>query len=231
MNKNLIIIGTGSTAKIVSLFVERYKLFNLLGFAVNESYINERTFCGKPVYAIENLDDIIDKENDFLFVAIQWNRLNADRKKVYLTLKQAGYKFANLIAPNAIVKGDLVGDNSWISDLVFIDVCSTIGANCFIKSSAIILDNCVISDHCFIAAKSLVAGGCKVGEQSFIGLNATLFDDTVVGKKCIVGACTAVKRNLPDYSKITTSLDSFNIKQYTEEEIEFKLISELNVRK
>ena len=57
MNKNLIIIGTGSTAKIVSLFVERYKLFNLLGFAVNESYINERTFCGKPVYAIENLDD------------------------------------------------------------------------------------------------------------------------------------------------------------------------------
>lgn len=231
MNKNLIIIGTGSTAKVVSLFVERYKLFNLLGFAVNKSYIKERTFCGKPVYAIENLDDIIDKENDFLFVAILWNRLNADRKKVYLTLKQAGYKFANLIAPNAIVKGDLTGDNSWISDFAIVEVGSTIGANCFINSSAFIADNCVISDHCFIAVKSLVAGGCKVGEQSFIGLNATLFDDTVVGKKCIVGACTAVKRNLPDYSKITTSLDSFNIKQYTEEEIEFKLISELNVRK
>ena len=231
MNKNLIIIGTGSTAKVVSLFVERYKLFNLLGFAVNKSYISEQIFCGKPVYAIENLDDIIDKENDFLFVAILWNRLNADRKKVYLTLKQAGYKFANLIAPNAIVKGDLTGDNSWISDFAIVEVGSTIGANCFIKSSAIISDNCVISDHCFIAAKSFVAGGCKVGEQSFIGLNATLFDDTVVGKKCIVGACTAVKRNLPDYSKITTSLDSFNIKQYTEEEIEFKLISELNVRK
>ena len=209
----------------------RYKLFNLLGFAVNKSYIKERTFCGKPVYAIENLDDIIDKENDFLFVAILWNRLNADRKKVYLTLKQAGYKFANLIAPNAIVKGDLTGDNSWISDFAIVEVGSTIGANCFINSSAFIADNCVISDHCFIAVKSLVAGGCKVGEQSFIGLNATLFDDTVVGKKCIVGACTAVKRNLPDYSKITTSLDSFNIKQYTEEEIEFKLISELNVRK
>ncbi len=53
MNKNLIIIGTGSTAKVVSLF----KLFNLLGFAVNKSYIKERIFYGKPVYAIENLDD------------------------------------------------------------------------------------------------------------------------------------------------------------------------------
>ena len=228
--ENLIIIGTSTTAKTVKTFVEHYNLFNVIGFAVNRVYLKDSTYCDKPIFAIEDLDTIIDKQKVFLFVAIQWNRLNADRRKVYETLKKEGFRFANLISPSAIVKGRLIGDNCWIADQVNIDFGTIVGANCFIKIQANILDNCVIEDNCFIGAKALIAGGCKIGEQSFIGLSSTIFDDTSVGKKCIVGACTAVKRNLPDFTKITTSLDSFKIKKYSEEEIESKLISSLNVR-
>jgi len=230
MKKNLVIVGTSSTAITVKSFVEHYDLFNILGFAVNRSYIKDPIYCEKPVFAIEELDNVIDKDNDLLFVAIQWNHLNADRRKVYESLKVLGYKFANLISPNAIIKGKLIGDNCWIADQVNIDFGSVIGSNCFLKIQAFVADSCIIEDHCFIGAKSLIAGGCKVGKQSFIGLSSTLFDDTTVGEKCIVGACTAVKRNLPNYSKISTSLDNYKIKQYEEDEIESKLISSLNVR-
>lgn len=228
--ENLVIVGTSTTAKTIMSFVEHYSLFNIIGFAVNRSYIKDSVYCGKPIYAIEELDKIIDKNKVYLFVAIQWNHLNADRRRVYEALKEEGYKFANLISPSAIIKGKIAGDNCWIADQVNIDFGTTIGNNCFIKINAFVADGCIIGDHCFIGAKSLIAGGCKVGKQSFIGLSSTIFDDTDVGEKCIVGACTVVKRNLPNFTKISTTLESYKIKQYSEDIIESKLVSSLNVR-
>ncbi len=73
-------------------------------------------------------------------------------------------------------------------------------------------------------------GGTTIEEQSFVGLNATVFDDTKIGKKCIIGACTAVKRNMPDCSRYVTSSDNIVIKQYSEDEIESKLIFSKNKR-
>lgn len=228
--KNLVIIGTSTTAKTVSEFVEHYNLFNILGFAVNKLYINKNTFCDKPVFAIEDLDKIIDKSKDYIFVAIQWNNLNADRRKVYEMLKKEGYNFANIVSPNAILHGNLSGDNCWIADQVNVDFGTEIGSDCFLKVQSFIASNCIIQDHCFIGAKSLIGGGSRIGEQSFIGLNATVFDCTEVGKKCIVGACSVVKRNMPNFSKVSTSIDSYKIKQYTEDVVESKLMFNKNVR-
>ena len=81
-----------------------------------------------------------------------------------------------------------------------------------------------------MGTKSTVAGGCTVGEQSFIGINSTVFDDTHVGRKCIVGACSAVKRNLPDYHACKTRLESMQVKAYAPEVIESKLLFRENVR-
>ena len=228
--KNLVIIGTSTTAKTVLEFVEYYELFNVLGFAINRSYISSLTFCDKPVYAIEDLCDIIDITKDFLFVAIQWNCLNADRRKVYEMLKKKGFLFANIISPNAILHGKISGDNCWIADQVNVDFGAQIGSNCFLKIQSFVASNCTIEDHCFIGAKSLIGGGSRIGEQTFVGLNATVFDCTVVGKKCIVGACSVVKRNMSDFSKIYTSVDNCQIKQYAEEEVESKLMFNKNIR-
>lgn len=228
--KKLVIIGNSTAAATIMKFVQHYQLFDIIGFAVNKEYMIENQYCGMPVYAIEDLERIISKDKDLLFIAIQWNRLNADRKKVYENLKSQGWHFANIISPNAIVNGKIVGDNCWIADSVVIDFGSTIGNDVFVKIGAFIADNVIISDHCFVGAKSTVAGGCNIGEQSFVGLNATIFDCTTIGRKCLVGACTAVKRNLPDFSRCKTVIDSYEIKQYSENEIEGKLMFKKNVR-
>ena len=163
-------------------------------------------------------------------MAIQWNRLNSDRRKVYEQLKCEGYKFANLVSPLASISGTLTGDNCWITDFVCIDTDAVIGNNVFVKVGAWVGDHALIGDHCFIGAKSTVGGGVKVGEQSFIGLGSVVFDDTTVGKKCIVGAATALKRNLPDFSVYKTASDNFVVKTYLENEIESKLEFRKNVR-
>lgn len=228
--KRLIIIGTSTTAATILQFVQHYKLFNVIGFAVNKSYLTADEYCGLPVYPIEELDTIINKDNDLIFVAIQWNKLNAERRSVYEKLKCEGWHFANLVSPHAVVNGQLIGDNCWIADNAIIDFGATIGNDVYVKIAAFVADNTTIHDHCFIGAKSTIGGGCTIGEQTFVGLNSTIFDCTTIGRKCLVGACTIVKRNLPDFTRCKTSSDTCEIKQFGEDEIESKLMFKKNVR-
>lgn len=229
--QKLVIVGISSTAKMILAFINKYHLYEVIGFAVDKQYIQESTYCALPVYAIEDLDDIFDRENDFLFVAIQWNRLNADRREIFERLKVKGFQFANLISPMAVINGVIKGENCWIADMVIVDFGATIGSDVFIKVSAWVGPNTIISDHCFISAKSAIAGGCFIGEQSFIGINATIFDCTQIGKKCIVGACTSIKRNMSNFSKSKTLSTSVDFIQYEEYEVENKLLFSKNVRK
>ena len=71
--KRLIIIGTSTTSATILQFVQHYQLYNVLGFAVNKSYLTVDEYIGLPVCPIEELDTIINKENDRIFVAMQWN--------------------------------------------------------------------------------------------------------------------------------------------------------------
>lgn len=228
--KNLVIIGTSSTAETIFKFVQQHSIYNIIGFAVDEKYKIVNSFCGLPVYAIENLDNIINKNDDFLFIAMQWNNLNGDRKKVFNRLKANGYKFANVISPTAIINGSIQGENCWIADSAIIDYNSTIQDNVFIKVGAYIGPNTHINAHCFIGARSIIAGGVKIGAQSFIGLGSIVFDQVIVGEKCIVGAATALKRNLDSYSVYKTDINNFITKQYPENIIETKLQFKKNIR-
>ena len=227
---NIIIIGTSSTAEVILHFINRYSLYNVLGFAVDRKYKDKDSFFGLPVFCIEELDFVMDKNIDFLFVAMQWNNLNSDRKNVYLQLKKEGYKFANLISPTALINGNIVGENCWIADNVVVDYGATIADNVFIKVGASVLENVKVEKHCFIGGRSLIGGAAIIGEQSFVGLSAVIFDKVVVGRKCIVGACTALKRNLDDFSIIKTSMENNIITQYSEDIIESKLQFQKNIR-
>lgn len=228
--RNLVIFGTSTTAESIYEFVVYHKLFNVVGFTVDNKEINE--FKGLPVYNLSELEvkSTFNKNEDFLFVAIQWNYLNKVRRNVYKRLKSEGYKLANIISPNTLIYGEIKGDNCWISDFVIIEHSSKIGSNIYIKTKAYVAHGCIIENHCFIGANSFIAGLVKIGEQSFVGISSNIFDDLVIGKKCLVGACTIVKRNMPDFSSIKTNSENYIVKNYTEDEIESKLVSSKNIR-
>lgn len=229
--ENLVIVGVGTNSRLALSFIKYHNLFNVIGFAVNKDYYTCDTFEGYPVYSLEELEDKIGSKDGYsLFISLLWNHLNADRRKLYDYCKNQGFKLANLISPLAIIRSEIKGDNCWIQDQVVIQNDTVIGSNVAIMAGALIGADCNVGSHCFFCAHSLLAGGCTLGEQSFVGLKATVFDDTKIGNKCIVGACTAVKRNMPDYSKYITSSDNIVIKQYDEAEIESKLVFSKNKR-
>jgi sugar O-acyltransferase (sialic acid O-acetyltransferase NeuD family) len=228
--ENLVFIGISTTAKTLFKFVNDYSLFNVIGFAVDPQYKTMDSYCDHPVFDLTLLHTNINKESDLLFVSLQWNRLNKDRKDLYLRLKSVGYSFANIISPSAIIHGRIKGDNCWLSDQVIIESNAEIGNNIFIRSKACIGPNTIIDSHCFIGSGSIIAGSATVGEQTFIGINATIFDEVKIGKKSIIGACTKVKRSLPDFSIVKTGPDSEVVIQSSEDEIESKLLASKNIR-
>ena len=226
----LIIIGLSKTANHVLSFIQMHKLFDVIGFAVNEKYKKEDSYNNLPVYTLENLEKEVGCSNFYVFIAVLWNHLNKDRRNIYEFCKSKGYKMANLISPLSVIRGYIKGDNCWIHDYVVIQNDAYIESNILIMAYTLIGANTHVNSHCFFGARSLLGGGSTIGEQSFVGLNATVFDDTQIGKKCIIGACTAVKRNMPDCSRYVTSSDNILIKQYSENEIESKLIFSKNQR-
>lgn len=226
---NLIIIGLSNTARHVYSFVTYHKLFNVIGFAVNEKYCNTNTFNGLPVYRLESLKNEVTGDYS-VFIAMLWNRLNGDRQRLYDYCKNQGYKMANLISPLAVLRSPMNGDNCWIHDYVVIQNNSEIQSDVAIMGGSLIGANTYIGSHCFFGAHTVFGGGSSIGERSFVGIKAVIFDNTIIGKKCIVGACAAVKRNMPDFSKWATASENIVIKQYEENEIEEKLMFSKNKR-
>ena len=187
-------------------------------------------FCKLTVLNIDSLTDKSEKKNGKIIIARLWNKCKRDRKDVYLKLKKEGYNFANLISPNAIINGKIIGDNCWIDDLAIIGFGATIHHNIIIKSKVLIGTNTNINDHCFIAASSTIGGGCNINDQTFIGLNAVILDQVNIGRLCIIGAGTIIKRNVENFSNIKSLTSNENIKIFTEETIEEKLMFEKNKR-
>lgn len=218
MNK-LVLVGTSSLAAQTLDFVERYQLFDVIGFTVNEAYIKEPVFLDKPVFPIEELDKYIDKENVMLFSTVTWyNYLNRERKKIFDQLKGEGYKFANLISPHALVYTKDLGEGNWIHDFAHIGYGVHIGDDNVFRMKCMIGHDSVIGNHNFFAVNTIVGGHDYFNDCCFVGLSALIHNRVVVGNKCVIGGGAVVKRDLPDFSLCVA--DNSFVKQCDEEKIE-----------
>ena len=224
----LIIIGTSYAAKQIYSMVTFHKLYEVVGFAVNKEFKTSDSFLDLPVYDLERLNEEV--EGDFgVFVAIQWSHLNADRRKAFEYCCLMGYKLVNIISPMAVVRSEITGRNCLIDDFVIIKNDVIIEDNVCIKANAIISDYTHVESHAYIGLNAVVAGGATIGMQSFVGINASVLDGTKIGRKCIVSSGCIARRNMPDFSRWVNDTDII-IKQYSEEEIEEKLVPSKNVR-
>lgn len=231
--KKIAIIGAHTNARVIYYMIKKYNLFDVACFAVDREYLSGETeYLGLPLVAIDELPKYISKESDGVFIGALWNHLNSDRKKMYEKMKSLGYKFVNVVSPDAVIQEEVkLGENILICDGVIIECNTSIGDDTYIHGDAFISESCRIGKHCFFGIKSLLAGEVTVGDQCFIGIGATLFDEVSVGEKCVIGARTIVKRNLPSFSMVKTVTSSSQvIEHFSPEEIVEKIVAQKNIR-
>lgn len=198
--ENLVIIGTGAMARDVTAFVNRYNLYNIVGYSCNKEYV-EFSRLEHPdwnICALDELEKKYDKENIKLFVAIsQFRMLNRIRKDTFNSLEKRGFYFATLISPTATVLSDSIGEGSWIQDFAYLSTETKIGKNTIIDIYANVAHYSQVGNHCFVGIRTVILGTVTIGEQSFIGAASTIFNDVTIGEKCLIGGGDNNKKEYP----------------------------------
>ncbi|MBO4909065.1 MAG: hypothetical protein J5476_07270 [Lachnospiraceae bacterium] len=215
----IILIGTGKLSEEISSFILKYNLYEIEGYAVNRKYLNGTCYMDKPVYAIEDLEQIYNPRDIKLFITASWyNYLNRVRIQLYDELKQRGFSFANVISPYASIHSKSIGEGNWINDYVYLGYKSEIGNNNIFLSKVSVDHYSIIGNHNSLISGTSIGGHVKCGNGSFFGLNSTVFNRVMVGDKCVIGGGAIASQDLEDYS-LCVAPQSF-IKHCSEEKIE-----------
>jgi len=119
------------------------------------------------------------------------------RQQLFEQFLTAGYAFASVIHPSAVVASNVeLGEGSQIMAGSVIQPGSRIGCNVIINTRTSVDHDCIVCDHTHIAPGVTLSGGVRVGISCHIGTGATVIQNVCIGEKCLVGAGSLVLRDV-----------------------------------
>jgi len=192
--KKLIIFGKTEVAKLAHFYFTRDGEFEVVGFTVDQDYIDENQFLGLPLIAFDDLEDRYNVDEYQLFLAIGPNKMNIFREQKFFEAKNKGYKLASYLSKNAIIQSEL-GENCLVADGVIINPFSSIGANNFFWEQALICNYAEIKDNCYFSPKVTVSSYCVINDNSVIGTSSVIKARVKVSNKSLIGANSYISKN------------------------------------
>ncbi|MFN3701555.1 MAG: acetyltransferase [Alphaproteobacteria bacterium] len=194
--RNLVIAGTGLFAELARVYFEEYTDYEVLAFSCHRAYMNKDSLNGLPVIAIEDIAKNFASEENDVFVAIGYSKMNKVRQRVYEELKVQGYTFPSFVHPNVKTwDTTAIGENVFIFEDNTIQPFTRIGNNTILWSGNHIGHHSIIGDHCFISSHVVISGSCRIGNNVFIGVNATLRDSLNVADETLIGAGALIMKD------------------------------------
>lgn len=201
--QEIVIFGAGEIAELADFYFGHDSKFRVVGFTVDEAYLKETEFRGRPIVPFERLAESFPPGKYGLFVAVSYAKINELRAAKVAAGRAAGYQIVSYVSSRATVFPELqIRENCFILEDNTIQPFAQIGANVTLWSGNHIGHHSVIEDDVFIASHAVVSGGVRIGQGSFVGVNVTLRDHLTIGKKCVIGAGALVLEDQPDFSVV-----------------------------
>ena len=199
MNKKdkIVIVGTGEHGRMMYNFFTCNTDFEIVAFAVEKKYRKESSFFGLPVVDFEDIVQLYPPQSYMLFIAITYVKLNRERKRLYLSAKELGYRLATYIDPSSTVdRTASIGENVAIFENNVIQYHSIIENNVVMQAGGVVAHGSHINEHAWLAPCVSVAGFAEVGSCCFLGINCTIADDINVVADTIIGAGAVVYKSI-----------------------------------
>ena len=197
---NIVIFGLGAAGELAHYYFEQDSPHKVVGFAVDEAYLVDKTFCGLPVVPFERVTSFFPCENHLMFIAVGYKDMNDLRACKMAEAKKQGYRMANYISSRAAVFPDLSHlENCFILENVTVQPFVKIGNNVTIWSGTHIGHHSSVGDNTFISSQIVVSGGVTVGKNCFMGVNATVFEHLTISDYTLVAAGALVNKNTEPY--------------------------------
>jgi len=197
--ERVLIIGAGPLARLIPSAAADLDDLELLGFVdvADESSMLRGDAAQLPVYERARFPaGLIEELGDFSVLVV--GSLKGQRPGLIAEAKEAGLSFANIIHPSAIISGSAqLGCGILILPGVIIGPGVVIG-NYVVLNSAVTVDHdSVIEDSVTLGPGVHIAGVVTVGRETLVGIGACVLTASI-GSNCIIGAGSAVTRNIPD---------------------------------
>ena len=203
MKQRIVIFGGGETAELADFYFAHDSELEVAGFTVDEAYLRQDAFRGRPVVAFERLADAFPPQEFRLFVAVGYGKLNDLRATKVAAARQMGYRLVSYLSSRATTfPGFELAENCFILEDNTIQPFVRVGNNVTLWSGNHIGHHSIIEDDVFMASHVVVSGGVRIGQGSFVGVNATLRNHIEIGRKCVIGAGALVLESQPDFSVI-----------------------------
>lgn len=192
----IIIFGTGDIAQIANYYFDIDSEHEVVAFTVNQEYLKEATFEGKPVVAFEELEKKYPITEYQLFIALSYSKMNKIRETKYHEAKAKGYTLASYISSKCSYMSQYpCGDNCFIFEDNTIQPFVKLGNNITLWSGNHIGHHSTIHDHNFISSHVVISGHCEIKSNCFLGVNATLHNDVVIEKETLLAAGAIISKN------------------------------------
>jgi sugar O-acyltransferase (sialic acid O-acetyltransferase NeuD family) len=188
------IIGAGGHAKEVYQSIRAQDAVDTLaGFYVEPEFVVEgATLYDLPIKSIEELDT----DRHVIHIAVG----NIEfRARMFESLKEFGFHFANIIDPRSNVSGPIInGTGIYIAQGAQVTADVKIGNAVIINTGAIIAHDCELLDFCNISPGSILCGNVRIGEKTLIGAGSIIREKIWIRDNVILGMGSVVTKNILD---------------------------------
>ncbi len=202
VERPVIVLGAGGHAKVVIDALKTAET-EILGAVDPDQATHGTNILGVDVLGAD--DVVLEYAFDAIGLINGVGSTEPSNRRIdlYRHFKDAGYAFANVIHPSAVIGGDVeMADGVQIMAGAVVQPGCRIGANTIINSRASVDHDCVIGDHVHIAPGAVLGGGITIGSGSHIGAGTSIIQNVRIGKNVMVAAAAAVVADVPDGARI-----------------------------
>lgn len=194
MRKPLIFIGGGGHCKSVIEAAESQGR-EILGVLDMPDYVGKDILSTKVIGTDDDIPEYVEKAEFVITVGFIKNLVT--RIKLYNRVKEAGGKFATIIASTAYVsKYATIGEGTVVMHHAFVNAGATVGNNVILNTFANVEHDAVIGDQSHISTGTIVNGGCKVGKNCFVGSQSVLANGITIVDDVIIGTGSLVRKSI-----------------------------------
>lgn len=196
MKKPLVLVGGGGHCKSVIEAAESAG-YSILGVLDMPEEVGKAILSTKVIGTDDDIPAYVDKA-DFV-ITVGFIKNPTIRIKLYNQIKEAGGKFAIVIASTAYVsKYAEIGEGTVVLHQAFVNAGARVGKNVILNTFTNIEHDAEIGDQCHISTGTMVNGECRVGKNCFIGSQTVLANCISVGDDIIVGAGSLVRKSISE---------------------------------
>lgn len=183
----IVIIGAGGGAKMCIDALRDSNDFIVVGL-LDDSVSLGTKVLGVPVVGnLNSINSLLDIHISNFVIAFGVLEKRKKRYELYLSLKERGCSFPNIIHPKAIVeKSVIMGHGNVILAGANVGSSVILGDLNYINNNSLVSHDCCLLNNIHIAPSAVLASSINIKSHVLVGMNSTLFYGINIGESTTI---------------------------------------------